>query len=444
MLSAVGITQFYGTERSTAKCSIKQEIEDFVVQEVVNGKVCQVAPLIDLHKFRQAEHLLENLPQDLDKEERKGVYSIANYHPFRRLVTNDGQFVVEDCTSDVFVFTVMKYNYSANSMQTLLARRLSVHENCIQTGGTKDKRAITFQEVSVKCTFEKLFSYAVALERSRDASCIKYRGVMRSPEYGFDSKFDQENLTVIDEVSRHIEISSYEANETIGIFDIRRGCVKRMGDLDGNRFTINLRGLDCIGDVPKKFINYYGQQRFGVHLNNHIVGEHILSGQYDDAIRLIMEESLDHAMQNDCSIYPHSKVQRYIMKMKRDGYCSKSIISSLSRGARMIYLHAFQSYKFNLAVNERLKTGEAARMGMVERDGVLMEACSSDSIDDIFLPLERMNDKLLKGGYRKVVETIDDFECWKSDGSVKVRFFLKKSCYATMALREMVGDYVSG
>lgn len=446
MLSTVGITQFYKASKKPTRCSIKQEIEDFVVQEVTGGRVCQVAPLINLEKFHQAEHLLNNLPQDLNKVGRRNVYKTANYHPFRMLVTKDCQFVVEDCSEDIFVFTVMKYNYSSNSMITLLARRLSIHENCIQVSGTKDKRGITFQEVSAKCSFEKLFNYALALERTRNTDsldCIKCRNGMRCAEYGFKPEFDQENNAIVEEMSRHMEISSVDTTEALRIFDIRRGSTKRMGDLDGNRFTINIRGLDCIEHVPKKFINYFGQQRFGVNLTNHIVGEHILKKRYDEAVDCIAEE-LSAVNGDRTSTEPkgYSKIQKYIVKMKRDGRNSKSIINSLSRGAKMIYLHAFQSYKFNLAVNERLGSGKVSDTDMVERNGVLVSACSSDPMDDILLPLEKMDDKLLKGGYRKVIECVDDFDYQKFDGGVKVKFFLKKSCYATMALRELIGDCV--
>lgn len=449
MLSTVGITRFYEAGKKPTKCSIKQEVEDFVVQEVTNGKVCQVSPLVNLEKFRQAERLLENLPRDLDKAERRNVYGIANYHPFKRLTTKNGQFTVENSSEDIFVFTVMKYNYSASSMLTLLARRLSVCDSCIQVGGTKDKRAITFQEVSAKCSFEKLFNYALALEKTRSVDspdCTKCENSMRCAEYGFKPEFDQENRAVVEEMSRHMEISSEDVCETLRIFDIRRGSAKRMGDLDGNRFTVNIRGLHCIEHTPKKFVNYFGQQRFGIRLTNHIVGEHILNKRYDEAVRCITEEfSLcGGECGNETSQVPksYSKIQKHIMKMKRDGRHSKVIVNSLSRNARMIYLHAFQSYKFNLAVNERLESARGVGADAIEESNVPANTCPAESVDDILLPLEKMEDKLLKGGHRKIIESVGDFDYQKFDGGVTVRFFLKKSCYATMALRELIGDCV--
>jgi len=433
MLSEVGITNFLSQQEAVKNCRIKQEVDDFVVQEVVNGSVCEITPLLDYEKYKLSEDIFDNLPKDLSKAERKNIYEIANHNIFKRLVTQNGQFTIKiDNSEDLFVFTIIKYNYSSNSLVNLLSKRLNVPHNYIQMGGTKDKRAITFQEISVKCSIEALMSYAVALDRNER---------LKLQEFGYTPEIDMQNQKILDEVQKYIKILPVDAPEEIKICNVRRGSAKRLGDLDGNKFTIMIRGLLEVKEPPEFFINYFGQQRFGVNLNNHVIGEKMLNKRYGEAVDLILE---GHVPSNDSAPDNGSKnlsqVQRYILKMKERGNHDKFIVNSLSRSTKMIYLHAFQSYKFNLQINERLEGKSVGSKDKVCSNGVLIDAPADSKIEEIYVPLEKMDDKLLKGGYRKIIEVFHDFSYEKLENGTKVVFFLKKSCYATMALRELIQE----
>lgn len=435
MLSDVGIINVLNKSGRANDCKIKQKVEDFIVQEVVNGVDCKITPIIDLDKYRLSQIIFDNLPKDLDKAGRKSIYETANFNVFKRLITKDGQLSIKtDDTDDIFVFTVVKYNCSSNYLISLLSRRLEVPPICIQPAGTKDKRGITFQEISVKCSASKLLSYAFSLQSNN---------LMNLSDFGYDLSIDSTNKEILAEASKYINISPIDVTENIRICNVRRGAVKKLGDLDGNRFTILIRGLKEIKIVPKIFINYYGQQRFGINFNNHIIGEKILNKRYDEVLDLILEDN-PHSSE-EAKDYDKEKnlsyLQRYILKMKEKENSNKFIVNSFARNIKMTYLHAYQSFKFNLAINKRLEFFKIEPGDKIDEGHGLIDAKPGSELSEIFMPLEKMDDKLLKGGYRKILEAFHDFQYTITENGIRVSFFLKKSSYATMALRELLEDY---
>lgn len=509
MLEEVGITKFYNENKNNNfKCTIKDKPEDFVVQEIVDSKVCSISPIIDLEKFKMAENIFNNLPKGLSKEERREIYKITNFHPFKKLITKDNDFSVIEDSRDIFVFTIMKYNFSSNSMISYLSKKLNVPENSIQIAGNKDKKAITFQEISVNCNFNSLLSLAVSLYKNNKN--------FNFPEYGYKKDFDEINLEIIKIFNDQI-LNEIEPNNCLMIYNIRRGHSKCLGDLEGNYFTIKInKKLDKL-DHPQKFINYFGNQRFGNNLNNHIIGREIIDKNYSKVIDLIFKEVnyidikkvvekfkfkkslikkrkeyVEHQMKlkarldtlikkielnesysefmliceqiekqiNDLNIlildlndninkneyfiipefYKLSKLQKYIIDMKVNDNHDKYIVSSFSRMDKMIYLHAYQSYIFNEEASRRMENRKTNNGDKILVDNNFVDAGAENSFDDIYIPLKKMEDKLLKGGYRKLVENINDLNVEYYENSTIFKFFLNKSCYATMALRELIGE----
>ena len=60
-----------------------------------------------------------------------------------------------------------------------------------------------------------------------------------------------------------------------------------LGSLKGNKFEIVVRNIEKKPRPVKKVINYFDEQRFGRDKNNHIIGKHILKGDYKKACELI-------------------------------------------------------------------------------------------------------------------------------------------------------------
>ena len=187
----------------------------------------------------------------------------------------------------------------------------------------------------------------------------------------------------------------------------------KLGSLSGNRFDIALRNID-IGDAPggsdkrqlvqKKledagnslkahgFINYFGMQRFGKFGDTHKVGIAILKGESEGAVNIIMREktdespriagarrqwamrfdSVDVAKDENAAREAEMKCARAIQRdMGRFMVCEKSIVNSLSRkprdykrafssiskNMRSMFLHAYQSYLWNMVATHRIETG---------------------------------------------------------------------------------------
>ena len=211
----------------------------------------------------------------------------------------------------------------------------------------------------------------------------------------------------------------------------------RLGTLSGNRFDIVLRNVD-IGDdtsagnsslaskqeiVQQKleaggnalkargFINYFGMQRFGKFHDTHEVGIAILKGEFEGAIDIIMREkpdeypriaearkqwagrfeSIDISKDESTAREAEMKCARSIIRdLGRFMNCEKSIVNSLSRKPmdykrafgsitkhmRSMFLHAYQSYLFNMVASHRVETGGSleVRVG----DLVLVEDLSSE------------------------------------------------------------------
>lgn len=430
-MDSVGIKYSLSCETVKDSVKIKDNPEDFVVQEVIDGRRCEPGPVVDVSRFREAEELLTGPPAPgLSKEERTKLYEIAKFHPFKRMFTKDGTLHVETNSTDLFVFTLLKCEYSDFSIQKLLASRLDVPLEHIQAGGTKDKHGITLQEMSAKCTFEKLFNYALSLAK---ASGSLYE------DLGFCKEFSAINTDAEALFGRYMTVEEVPADSGVGIYNIRRGNSKKLGDLSGNYFKIKVRGENLGGKATAgKFYNYFGAQRFGNCVNNHIIGELILGGKHAEALELMLEDSKAPAAKQN-------SVQRQILRMQAEGIPAKLIVQRLPRKTQMIYLHAYQSYLFNRDLNDRVERGTPK----VGEDKVLVEGeykdvDGSERLEDIYIPLRRMSHKLLKGGVRKMIEDITDLERTAEDDGVTFKFYLLKSSYATVALRDLLGREVIG
>jgi len=161
-----------------------------------------------------------------------------------------------------------------------------------------------------------------------------------------------------------------------------------IGDLLGNRFAIVARGLSSGAEervrkiyieIDGAFPNYFGEQRFGaIRENTHKIGEHIVRQEYEDAAMMFLCDckgetnndsvaarrnlkdtadfkkalkefpkrlSLERTMLEHLERYPNDQVNAF---------------RKLPRGIVLLFIHAFQSYLFNVLLSERLSEGDVA------------------------------------------------------------------------------------
>lgn len=288
----------------------------------------------------------------------------------------------------------------------------------------------------------------------------------------------------------------------------------RVGHLRGNRFRIRVRGVAPQAEerarrvfevlLAKGLPNYFGQQRFGNRGDAHIAGRSLLREDWEAAVRRILghpapternpevvrarEAFARGDYQAAWEAFPGSyreekKLLQYILKA---GENWAGAAKRLGGPSRKIYLTAYQSFLFNVALSRRLERlgGDLGRfvegdIAYLHRNAALfrvedLEEAAARArrfeispsgpifgkkmlrprgleleIEEEILRAEglRLEDfhKLsqhlqLEGGRRPFRVRIDELS-WSVEGSdLLVSFFLPKGSYATVVLRELMKD----
>jgi tRNA pseudouridine13 synthase len=325
-----------------------------------------------------------------------------------------------------------KRNYDLFRCLKILSRRLGVSPKRFGYAGTKDKRAVTTQKISV---------WNVPLERLQAVRL------------------------------RDIEISNFEE---------RRERIN-LGDLKANVFEITVRGIEkgetekierSLERVKKKgLINFFGEQRFGNRNNTHLVGMEILrnnlkeavwlylvgEGNEDDEIsgfRRRLRESGD--IKTGLSECPQVLGNEIILMnhLVRDSDDYAGALRRLPKKFRMILVHAYQSHLWNemaKACDEKTipligfntdfsKYKTAKKMEkMLEEENVKIEDFRIKSMPELSC----------EGAERERLIDADGL-VWQfaadeiNEGKTKciIKFEIPKGAYATVLISEVLNDGV--
>ncbi|XP_055049203.1 pseudouridylate synthase 7 homolog isoform X2 [Misgurnus anguillicaudatus] len=384
-------------------------------------------------------------------------------------------------------FVLYKENKDTMDAINVLSKFLRVRPNMFSYMGTKDKRAVTVQEIAVlKISAERL---------SHLNKCLM--------------------------------------NLKLGNFSYKSHPLK-LGELQGNHFTVILRNISGSQEQVERamtslrdrgFINYYGMQRFGTTaVPTQQVGRAILQNNWKEVMDLILKPraGAEKSYLVKCreewarSQDPEAALKKLPVKRCVEGqllrglvkYGIKNIITAfglIPRNNRLMYIHSYQSYVWNLMVSKRVEAfGLKAVGGDLILKGGSAHVLSDDeaekrSIHDVVMPLpgfdviypthsvgqcyketlaadnldihnmrHKVRDYSLAGAYRRVVirpsdvswELIDyddprvslvhtDVEklenrpapVYLKEGkyrALKMEFSLPSSTYATMAIREVL------
>jgi len=254
---------------------------------------------------------------------------------------------------DYTIATLTAKNWETNRLVRLMSRSMGISRDRIGFAGTKDKRAVTTQLISVYGTPDLLEKVSL-----KDVSITDvYRG------------------------ARGIGIGDLIGNE----FDIRvKNCTMDHSEIEGTLKT-NIDIIRRTGGFP----NYFGVQRFGsVRPITHLVGERLVRGDIEGAVMKYIcystpeeEEMLQIKRKEleDVSKWPELyntiPVKMAFERMMVGTHLNDpgnwvAAIESVPVNLQMMFTHAYQSWLFNEMLSRRMDAGMPLNMP-VEGDIVI-------------------------------------------------------------------------
>ncbi|MES1912630.1 MAG: hypothetical protein MHM6MM_004871 [Cercozoa sp. M6MM] len=343
------------------------------------------------------------LPEDYSKDDRKQLHqhikalgkhfdSATAEHEGKKcikVVFNacrmlQKQRISRDKSEAFLHFTLHKVNCDSMSAIKKIAQRCRMKPTMFGISGTKDKRGVTTQRVSVKanqCNEKKLLGAA----RSLDG--IHVGDFLYAPA--------------------RIDLGNHSGNEfTVALREARSTCDKPLDEVAQQvAQQVSQTGI----------LNYFGMQRFGTtSVGTQAIGRAILRRQFVRAVALILlpreneqqriqlarahlDESADLALalrEMPRFLTAETAVLRSLIQNKEgdiEGRC-KSALLCVPKRLLSMYVHAWQSELFNRALSLRVSTFGAdsvvkGDLVQVDSQVTLVQDPSQHTIDQVVLPL---------------------------------------------------------
>lgn len=262
----------------------------------------------------------------------------------------------------VLILKLKAKNWEHNRLLRFVARSNRVSPKRVYFAGTKDRRSVKVQYLSIPG--------------------IKYR----------DFHLDDVEILEHFYLDSPLTIGSHSQN----LFVIK------VSDSDPETLLTNCREISSEGIVP----NYYGPQRFGnIRPVTHLVGREIVKGRYEEAVRLFVGYPGEDRFADIRREYYNNPdplkglenfpetldLERKIMEhLSREREDYSGAIKQLPENLVSMFIHAYQGYIFNRILSKRLEINKSLIPGDIFR------------LDDEFvkvniLNLEKLNSSLKRG-----------------------------------------------
>ncbi len=260
-----------------------------------------------------------------------------------------------------------------NALVQRLQRALALPPGAVGFAGTKDRRAVTRQLLSLPVPPERLDGLSLSGVRL---------------------------------------FEPYRAREGLNL-----------GHLYGNRFRLRIGGLDLAPEElatraegawtelreAHGFPNFFGPQRFGeVRPVTHLVGRALVKGSASEAVEAYLTAGVGESVPEGHEArrayaehhdpvralreFPETfSFERTLLAKLAQGRSGEAALRALPRTLRQLFVHAYQSYLFNLALSSRVQRGHGLGVPLVG-DRVLR--LSPDGLESGSEPLPVSEDNL--------------------------------------------------
>lgn len=403
------LLSFFDTETVESTIALYKRIVDSPLKKARDFGTVKSAPITDRDMRTKIHHAIRKvfgsrLETSTDENGAMLIYATpqksdwtarapVNGNNRERSSRQKGRLGWQDLGGEYLHFTLYKENKDTMEAICYLARSLKMKPRSFQFAGTKDRRGVTVQRVSVFRVF----------------------------------------------ADRMISVGHTLRNAKIGNFEYQPSGLQ-LGQLTGNEFVITLRNCRFGDDVDPQdrvgrasqivgcaiqnlkqngFLNYYGLQRFGTFsTRTDTVGIKMLQGDFEAAVKAILDFSpsslaaAQDATLNHGNISADDKARAYALNLfKNTGKTHPALkylprkfsaeasiirhlggdgqgrdfhgaLQTISRNLRLMYVHAYQSLVWNVAAGERWKLFGPR---VVEGDLVLIEE-HNDKMEDTVQP----------------------------------------------------------
>lgn len=289
-------------------------------------------------------------------------------------------------------FWMKKRNYNTFEAVSQIAEMLRINPKKIGYAGNKDKKAVTEQMISVEeMPKERIEQIKTGNMRMKDIT-LQYKG-------NGDTRI----------------------------------C---LGDLEGNAFEITVRNIDKKPNLKKKFINYFGEQRFST--NNAEIGKAIVMKNFKKAVELTL-----------CGTGRAEKKMREYLEKNTTNYVGA--LKTAHKKILMLYIHAYQSLLWNKAVQKH--TTEKNEMtevpiigfGIATPDKCTDEIMQSEGIKPRDFVIKQIPEISSEGATRQAVaeakkvsiSALQEDELNPGMKKTTIKFTLPKGSYATEYIKQL-------
>lgn len=281
---------------------------------------------------------IKQIPEDFVVEEVLDERTVEAKHHRTIPIVQSAPVRTDERRQSQLHFTLEKKDWDINKVFSYLSGAAAVSRKRFSCSGTKDKFAITAQRISA---FN--IPYEI-LSTSNLKDC-----------YLYDFEYSEKRLD--------------------------------LGDHTGNRFTIALRDMEIekekleglLSDfqrqaAEKGIPNYFGEQRFGIRKNTHLVGKLLIQNRFEDAAKEYLCSTEGETSERSTSarkslsenwgefgkaaeLYPnHLRYEKAMLNhLASNPNDFANSFRRLPRGLFKMFVHAYQSHLFNLMVSKRLE-----------------------------------------------------------------------------------------